>query len=236
MMRALRLITTLLLLTGTVFAAEIAELRNGFTIRHRTRGDARRISAPLHGRAEEELRRCARQEVESYSSEPDPSSQPTPATPCQKHQPDRQRSLGKARRGLRLHPQRHQAGERRQRPRGFPRRSARPDAVDARARPRNSACMTASAPSKTSTAARDICANCWSATTETPSRPWPPTTPVPARWIAINGVPPYRETRQYVQRVVREYNKSKSAGKSAEPSNEKSQTAAASRGNATTAE
>ena len=31
----------------------------------------------------------------------------------------------------------------------------------------------------------------------------------PERWTAINGVPPYRETQLYVQRVVRDYNKKK---------------------------
>lgn len=36
-MRALRVIATLVLISSTAFAGEIAELRNGYTIRHRTR-------------------------------------------------------------------------------------------------------------------------------------------------------------------------------------------------------
>jgi soluble lytic murein transglycosylase-like protein len=53
----------------------------------------------------------------------------------------------------------------------------------------------------------------------------------------FHGVPPYRETRQYVERVVRDYNRSKqSAGKFADKSVEKSKAADASHGNTATAE
>ncbi len=81
-MRSLRLIATLLLLSSTVFAAEIAELRNGFSIRHRTRemhdGQVRLyiddqktsfVDVPA-------------EEIESYSSEPDrvaPAADTVPA-------------------------------------------------------------------------------------------------------------------------------------------------------------
>jgi soluble lytic murein transglycosylase-like protein len=71
-MRALRLIAPLLLLTSTVFAVQIAELRNGFTIRHRTR-ETRDGLVRLYI---DDQKKCfvdvPAEEVQSYSSEPDP--------------------------------------------------------------------------------------------------------------------------------------------------------------------
>jgi soluble lytic murein transglycosylase-like protein len=71
-MRVLRLIAPLLLLTSTVFGIEIAELRNGFTIQHRTR-ETRDGLVRLYI---DDQKKCfidvPAEEVESYSTQPDP--------------------------------------------------------------------------------------------------------------------------------------------------------------------
>jgi len=69
---------TLLLLTGTVFAVEIAELRNGFTIPHRTRetrADQVRLYLDDQRKSFVDVPSA---EIEGYSSAPDP--QPAPDT------------------------------------------------------------------------------------------------------------------------------------------------------------
>jgi len=76
-MRALRLCATVLLLTSTLFAVEIAELRNGFTIRHRTR-EARDGLVRLYvDDQKKSFVDVPVDQVEGYSSEPDPAPLPT---------------------------------------------------------------------------------------------------------------------------------------------------------------
>jgi soluble lytic murein transglycosylase-like protein len=71
-MRSLRLAATVLLLTSTVFALEIAELRNGFTIPHRTR-EARDGQMRLYlDDQKASFVDIPTAEIESYSSQPDP--------------------------------------------------------------------------------------------------------------------------------------------------------------------
>jgi soluble lytic murein transglycosylase-like protein len=72
-MRSLRLVATLLLLlTGTVLASEIAELRNGFTIRHRTRETRNGLVRLYLDDQKKSFVDVPAKEVENYSSEPDP--------------------------------------------------------------------------------------------------------------------------------------------------------------------
>ncbi len=71
-----RLAAALLLLPSTVFAAEIAELRNGFSIRHRTResrGELVRLYIDEQKKSFVDVRA---EEIESYSNEPDPVAPP----------------------------------------------------------------------------------------------------------------------------------------------------------------
>jgi soluble lytic murein transglycosylase-like protein len=63
---------TLALLTGTVFAVEIAELQNGFTIRHRTRETRGGLVRLYLDDEKKTFVDVPAGEVESYSSEPDP--------------------------------------------------------------------------------------------------------------------------------------------------------------------
>src|ERR1700694_2308801 len=61
---------------------------------------------------------------------------------------------------------------------------------------------------------RGICANFLSATTLTWSRRWPPTMQDHGGVEQFGGVPPYYETRAYVARIVRDFNRKKLAQKS----------------------
>ncbi len=83
-MRALRLSAIVLLLTSSLFAVEVAELRNGFTIRHRTR-EVRDGSVRLYlDDGKKSFVDIPIEQIETYSSEPDPepiaASQPTKST------------------------------------------------------------------------------------------------------------------------------------------------------------
>lgn len=71
-MRSVRLIATLMLLTGTVFAVEIAELHNGFTIRHRTREMRGGLVRMYLDDEKKSFVDVPTGEVASYSYEPDP--------------------------------------------------------------------------------------------------------------------------------------------------------------------
>jgi soluble lytic murein transglycosylase-like protein len=70
-MRLPRLAATLLLLSSTVFAAEIAELRNGFSIRHRTRETRDGLVRLYIDEQKTSFVDVPAAEIESYSNEPD---------------------------------------------------------------------------------------------------------------------------------------------------------------------
>ena len=209
-MRVPRLITTLLLLTGTIFAAEIAELRNGFTIRHRTR-EIHDGSVRLYmDEQKKSFIDLPVSEVEGYSSEPDSEPAPDPAKPAkstsqivreasEKHGVDsdfirsviKQESAGNANavsrtgaRGLmQLMPgTASQLGVN---------DSFSPEQnVHGGARYLRELLERYNGDAIKALAAYNA---------------------GPGAVDRFHGVPPYRETQQYVQRVVREYNKSKSA-------------------------
>ena len=82
-MRAARtFFATLLLLISTAFAVEIAELRNGFTILHRTR-ELREGSVRLYMDDEKKtFVDIPAAEIQSYSSEPDPAAPAEAAMPA----------------------------------------------------------------------------------------------------------------------------------------------------------
>lgn len=71
-MRTLRLIATLLLVSSTVFAAEVAELRNGFSIRHRTRETRDGLVRLYIDEQKESFVDVPAEEIARYSSDPDP--------------------------------------------------------------------------------------------------------------------------------------------------------------------
>jgi soluble lytic murein transglycosylase-like protein len=70
-MRALRLSAIVLLLTSSLFAVEVAELRNGFTIRHRTRETRDGLVRLYLDDGKKSFVDIPSAEVEGYSSEPD---------------------------------------------------------------------------------------------------------------------------------------------------------------------
>src|SRR6516165_7169888 len=71
-MRVLRLIATLLLLSATVFAVEVAELRNGFTIRHSTRETRDGLVRLYIDDQKKSFVDVPAEEIQSYSIESDP--------------------------------------------------------------------------------------------------------------------------------------------------------------------
>ena len=80
-MRVLRLIAPVLLMTSTVFGVEIAELRNGFTIQHRTRETRDGLVRLYIDDQKKSFVDVPAGEVESYSTQPD-SALPKAATPA----------------------------------------------------------------------------------------------------------------------------------------------------------
>jgi soluble lytic murein transglycosylase-like protein len=81
-MRAVRTIAVLLLLASTAYAVEIAELRNGFTIRHRAR-EVRDGAVRLYLDDEKNsFVDVPVGEIQGYTSEPDPAAPPEAAMPA----------------------------------------------------------------------------------------------------------------------------------------------------------
>jgi soluble lytic murein transglycosylase-like protein len=72
-MKSLRLVAILLLLGGSLFALEIAELRNGFTIPHRTRETRNGLVRLYLDDQKKSFVDIAAEEIENYSNEPDPA-------------------------------------------------------------------------------------------------------------------------------------------------------------------
>lgn len=78
----MRLAAALLLLSSTVFAAEIAELRNGFSIRHRARETRDGLVRLYIDDQKKSFVDVPAEEIESYSNEPDPVVPVTNAGPA----------------------------------------------------------------------------------------------------------------------------------------------------------
>lgn len=239
-MRASRLIATLLLLTGTVFAVEVASLRNGFTIRHRTR--EMRDDGLVRLYVDDQKKSFVdvpATEVESYSSEPDPvylPGAPEAAKPAKStgqivseasvqqgvdsdfiRSVIKQESSGNANavsrtgaRGLmQLMP-------------GTALKLGVEDSFSPEQNVHGGALYLRELLERYNGDAIKALA-AYNAG--------------PGAVDRYNGVPPYRETRQYVQRIIRDYNKSKQGtDKAAVKSAERSKRTVASRGNPVTAE
>jgi len=77
-MRALRLIAILLLVAGTAFAAEIAELTNGFTISHRSREVRDGLVRLYLDEQKKSFVDIPADEIAGYSSQPDSQTDPQP--------------------------------------------------------------------------------------------------------------------------------------------------------------
>jgi soluble lytic murein transglycosylase-like protein len=206
-MRCLRTAATLLLLTGTVFAVEIAELRNGFNIPHRSR-ETRDGEVRLYlDKQRVSFVDVPSAEIARYTSEPDPvptvETRPTKTTgqivneASEEHGVDsdfiqsviRQESSGNAKavskagaRGLmQLMP-------------GTALQLGVKDSFSPEQNVRGGTLYLKELLERyNGDAVKALAAY----------------NAGPAAVDRYKGVPPYRETRQYVQRIVRDYNKSK---------------------------
>ncbi len=206
-MRCLRTAATLLLLTGTVFAVEIAELRNGFNIPHRSR-ETREGEVRLYlDNQRVSFVDVPSAEIARYTSEPDPEptveATPTKTTgqivseASEKHGVDadfiqsviRQESSGNAKAVSK-------AGAR-----GLmqlmPGTALQLGVKDSFSPEQNvhggTQYLKELLERYNGDAVKALAAY----------------NAGPAAVDRYKGVPPYRETRQYVQRIVRDYNKSK---------------------------
>jgi soluble lytic murein transglycosylase-like protein len=222
-MRSLRLLATLLLLSSTVFAVEIAELSNGFSIRHRTREMRDGLVRLYIDDQKSSFVDIPADQIVSYAFEPDSLPPPRPSAPAKstgqivseasaKHGVDsdfilsviKQESAGNA---LAVSP----AGAR-----GLmqlmPGTASKLGVSDSFSPEQNvlggALYLRELLERYNGNAVKALAAY----------------NAGPGAVDRYNGVPPYRETRQYVQRVIRDYNKSKqNTAKS--PSTEKKTTA-----------
>jgi soluble lytic murein transglycosylase-like protein len=207
------MIAILLLLTGTVFAVEIAELRNGFTIAHRSHETHDGLVRLYLDDKKLSFIDVPAADVASYSSQPDP--QPARSTKStnqivgeasQEHGVDsdfirsviRQESAGNA------------AAVSRAGARGLmqlmPETASKLGVQDSFSAEQNvhggARYLRELLERYNGDAIKALAAY----------------NAGPGAVDRYKGVPPYRETQQYVQRVVRDYNKSKSSGDSKEQS------------------
>lgn len=83
------MIATLLLLTGSAFALEVAELRNGFTIPHRTRESRDGLVRLYLDDQKKSFVDIAADDIEHYSSEPDPKPVANPPVISQAAKPSK---------------------------------------------------------------------------------------------------------------------------------------------------
>jgi soluble lytic murein transglycosylase-like protein len=228
-MRASCLTATLLLLTGSIFAAEIAELNNGFTIRHRSRevlGQSVRLYIDDQKTSFVDV---PASQVTGYSSEPDPPPAALPSKSTtqivgeasEKHGVDsdfirsviKQESAGNANavsragaRGLmQLMPS-----------------TASKLGVSDSFNPEQNVHGGASYLRELLERYNGDAIKALAAYNAGPNAV-----------DRYHGLPPYRETRQYVQRILRDYNKSKSTPA---PPKDKSKPTATERSSASTAE
>lgn len=210
-MRALRMIATVLLLTSTVFAVEIAELRNGFTIRHRTREMRDGLVRLYIDDQQKSFVDVPAAEVQSYSTEPDPEPavRPEPAKSTRQIVSEASNKHGVDSDFIRSVIKQESAGN----PQAISRTGAR-------------GLMQLMPGTASQLGVQDSFSseqNVHGGTRylrELLERYHGDAIKALAAYNAgpqavdrYKGVPPYRETRQYVQRVIRDYNKSKSADK-----------------------
>jgi soluble lytic murein transglycosylase-like protein len=222
-MRSLRLLATLLLLSSTVFAVEIAELSNGFSIRHRTHEMRDGLVRLYIDDQKSSFVDIPADQIVSYAYQPDPLPPPRPSElgkstgqivseASAKHGVDsdfilsviKQESAGNA---LAVSP----AGAR-----GLmqlmPGTASKLGVSDSFSPEQNvlggARFLRELLERYNGDAVKALAAY----------------NAGPGAVDRYNGVPPYRETREYVQRVIRDYNKSKQKiAKS--PSTEKKTTA-----------
>lgn len=233
-MRSLRLLATLLLLSSTVFAVEIAELRNGFSIRHRTREMHNGLVRLFVDDQKTSFVDIAADQIQSYSHEPDPLPPPKPAEPAKstgqivreasvKHGVDSDFILSVIKQESAGNPHAVSPAGARGLMQLMPGTASQLGVNDSFSPEQNvhggARYLRELLERYDGDAVKALAAY----------------NAGPGAVDRYNGVPPYRETRQYIQRVIRDYNKSKQNTEKT-PSAERAKKMTASNGNGTGAE
>jgi soluble lytic murein transglycosylase-like protein len=233
-MRALRLIAILLMFTGVVFAAEIAELRNGFTIRHRTREMRDGLVRLYIDDQKKSFVDVPASEVESYSSEPDPvvSDAAKPSKSTNQIVSEASVKQGVDSDFIRSVIKQESAGN----ANAVSRTGARGLMQLMPGTALQLGVNDSFSPEQNVHGGAQYLRELLERYHGDAIKALAAYNAGPGAVDRYKGVPPYRETRQYVQRVVRDYNKSKQSAESPDKSIEKSKITAASRGDAASAE
>jgi len=222
-MRSLRVAATLLLLTGFLFAGEIAELRNGFTIPHRSREMHAGLVRLYLDDQKKSFVDVPFEEIERYSNEPDPVLPPVPEAVKPAKTTGQIVSEASEKQGVDsdfIHSviKQESAGN----ANAVSRTGARGLMQLMPGTASQLGVKDSFSPEQNVHGGTQYLKELLQRYNGDAVKALAAYNAGPAAVDRYKGVPPYRETRQYVQRVVRDYNKSKqSPGKSKEKSTDK---------------
>lgn len=216
------MIVALLLLSSTTFAVEIAELRNGFAIRHcmrETRDGLVRLYIDDEKKSFVDVRA---EEIESYSSEPDPAPAkagtdtvvPKPAKSTRQIVAEASATHGVDSDFIRSVIKQESAGN----ANAVSRTGARGLMQLMPATASQLGVQDSFSPEQNVHGGAQYLRELLERYNGDAIKALAAYNAGPGAVDRYKGVPPYRETRQYVARVVRDYNKSKGGGKPAEKS------------------
>jgi membrane-bound lytic murein transglycosylase MltF len=218
-MRCLRTVATLLLLTGTVFALEIAELRNGFNIPHRSR-ETREGEVRLYlDNQRVSFVDVPSGEIAGYTSEPDaePTVATTPAKTTGQIVNEASEKHGVDSDFIQSVIRQESAGN----PKAVSKAGARGLMQLMPGTALQLGVKDSFSPEQNVHGGTQYLRELLERYNGDAVKALAAYNAGPAAVDRYKGVPPYRETRQYVQRIVRDYNKSKMAPPKEKPADKR---------------